>query len=135
MWHLNVTQNDMKLQSYGAFDLIVHFHYFLLQRVNKSSSEMELKIKYAPISLGKLRIWSSVHHSLKSMKDLGTEVMILLPFWGNIILTYCYTNNTFECIYELTKWEVRVAGEVHVVVAHKHAKRAISSHLDYTNPT
>ena len=94
---------------------------------------MELKINYSPISLGKLRIWSSVHHSLKSMKDLGMEVIILLPFCGNIILTYCYTNNTFECIYELTKREVRVAGEVHVVVAHKHAKKAISSHLDLIN--
>lgn len=49
---------------------------FCLQRVNKSSSEMELKINYSPISLGKLRIWASVHHSLKSMKDLGmTPIM------------------------------------------------------------
>lgn len=45
--------------------------YRYLKPVNKSSSEMQLKINYAPISLGKLRIWSSVHHSLNSMKDLG----------------------------------------------------------------
>ena len=34
---------------------------------------MELKLKYTPISLGKLRVWSSLHHSLNSMKDLGME--------------------------------------------------------------
>lgn len=45
--------------------------YRYLKPVNKSSSEMKLKINYSPISLGKLRIWSSVHHSLKSMKNLG----------------------------------------------------------------
>ena len=50
---------------------------------------MELKIKYAPISLGKLRIWSSLHHSLNSMKDLGMEsLMILFPFCGNILLVF-----------------------------------------------
>ena len=80
---------------------------------------MELKINYSPISLGKLRIWSSVHHSLKSMKDLGIKVMISLPFKGNIILTYYYTNN----IYGLTKQGV--AAEVHVYPTelHSHAKQ------------
>ena len=42
-----------------------------LQPVNENSTEMTIKINYSPISLGKLRIWASVHHSFKSMKDLG----------------------------------------------------------------
>lgn len=45
--------------------------YRYLKPVNKSSTQMELKIKYSPISLGKLRIWASVHHSFKSMRQLG----------------------------------------------------------------
>ncbi|XP_015754783.1 PREDICTED: cleft lip and palate transmembrane protein 1-like protein [Acropora digitifera] len=32
---------------------------------------MELKVKYSPISLGKLRIWASVYESFKTMKRLG----------------------------------------------------------------
>ena len=52
---------------------LIHRILISLQRVNKSISEMELKINYSPISLGKLRIWSSVHHSLKSMKNLGSD--------------------------------------------------------------
>lgn len=94
---------------------------------------MELKIKYVFIFFGKFRIWLLVYYSLKFMKDLGTEVMILLFFWGNIILIYCYINNIFECIYELIKWEVKVVGEVYVVVVYKYVKRVIFSYFDYIN--
>lgn len=45
--------------------------YRYLKPINANSTEMELKIKYSPISLGKLRIWASVHHSFTSMKNLG----------------------------------------------------------------
>ena len=61
---------------------LIWYMLIFLQRVNKSSSEMELKINYAPISLGKLRIWGSLYHSLNSMKDLGMEV---IP----IIISFC----------------------------------------------
>lgn len=37
---------------------------------------MELKIKYSPISLGKLRIWASVHHSFASMRQLGKKCFV-----------------------------------------------------------
>lgn len=37
---------------------------------------MELKIKYSPISLGKLRIWASVHYSFTSMKQLGKKCFV-----------------------------------------------------------
>lgn len=45
--------------------------YRYLQPVNKSSTEMPLKINYSPVSLGRLRVWSSIHQSLKMMKTLG----------------------------------------------------------------
>ena len=49
------------------------FCFCFFKPVNKSSSQMELKIKYSPISLGKLRIWASVHHSFASMRQLGKK--------------------------------------------------------------
>ncbi|KAL9975359.1 hypothetical protein ACROYT_G012514 [Oculina patagonica] len=66
---IRLAPNDQYLPVLYIDQLGVIYRY--LKRVNKSSSAMELKINYSPISLGKLRIWSSVHHSLKSMKDLG----------------------------------------------------------------
>ena len=39
--------------------------------MNKSSTEMPLKIQYSPVSLGRMRIWTSIHQSLKMMKKLG----------------------------------------------------------------
>lgn len=50
--------------------------YRYLKPINANSTEMELKIKYSPISLGKLRIWASVHHSFTSMKKLGSSIFI-----------------------------------------------------------
>ena len=41
------------------------------QPINISSEKMPLEIEYSPISLGKLRIWTSLYQSLKMMKSLG----------------------------------------------------------------
>lgn len=45
--------------------------YRYLKPVDENSAQMELKVKYSPISLGKLRIWASVYESFKTMKRLG----------------------------------------------------------------
>lgn len=63
---------------------------------------MELKIKYAPISLGKLRVWSSLHHSLNSMKDLGMEsltvwLIISIPSCGNPPVSSWYSRFGSSC--------------------------------------
>ncbi|CAB3992829.1 cleft lip and palate transmembrane 1 [Paramuricea clavata] len=42
-----------------------------LKPVNSSTREMELKIEYAPIGIGRLRIWRHVCISMDSMKSLG----------------------------------------------------------------
>ncbi|XP_012944490.1 cleft lip and palate transmembrane protein 1-like protein [Aplysia californica] len=39
--------------------------------INESSSEMPLTITYAPISLGKMRMWISIKQSFKMLLDLG----------------------------------------------------------------
>lgn len=52
------------------------FCFCFFKPVNKSSTQMELKIKYSPISLGKLRIWASVHHSFTSMRQLGKKCFV-----------------------------------------------------------
>ncbi|GAB1601993.1 cleft lip and palate transmembrane protein 1-like protein [Argonauta hians] len=44
-----------------------------LQIINSSTRVMSLSINYAPISLGKLRLWSSMMESMKSMKALGLK--------------------------------------------------------------
>ena len=69
------------------------------QPVNKSSSEMQLKINYAPISLGKLRIWSSVHHSLKSMKDLGMN-KITGAIWMIILQNFLLAATDISVTYK-----------------------------------
>lgn len=43
----------------------------LTQPVNKTTKEIPLALEYSPISLGKLRIWSSVQQSLATMQSLG----------------------------------------------------------------
>ena len=80
------------------------------QPVNKSSSEMQLKINYAPISLGKLRIWSSVHHSLKSMKDLGMNKItgaIWMIILQNFLLAATDISVTYKFLMEIQLlWEI-----------------------------
>ncbi|XP_028409930.1 cleft lip and palate transmembrane protein 1-like protein [Dendronephthya gigantea] len=42
-----------------------------LKPVNTNTKEMELKIEYAPIGIGKLRCWRVVRQSMDTMKSLG----------------------------------------------------------------
>ncbi|XP_029647877.1 cleft lip and palate transmembrane protein 1-like protein [Octopus sinensis] len=42
-----------------------------LQIINTTTRTMSLKVSYAPISIGKLRLWTSMMDSMKAMKTLG----------------------------------------------------------------
>ena len=82
------------------------FCFCFFKPVNKSSTQMELKIKYSPISLGKLRIWASVHHSFKSMRQLGKKCFVtgskLSKFlmWIVQLQSLCDYIDTFSCFFE-----------------------------------
>ncbi|XP_020892943.1 cleft lip and palate transmembrane protein 1-like protein isoform X2 [Exaiptasia diaphana] len=45
--------------------------YRHIQPINKTTKEIPLTVEYSPISLGKLRIWTSVQQSLATMQVLG----------------------------------------------------------------
>jgi hypothetical protein len=55
--------------------------------MNSSTSELELKIEYAPIGIGKLRIWRVVRQSMDSMKSLGKDLKFM---------TYCIQLSCIE---------------------------------------
>ena len=97
-----------------AFNLTVYLIWYILiflQLVNKSRSEMELKINYAPISLGKLRVWGSLHHSLNSMKDLGMDSELIYYF---LCECPCEENKNVACVLKYCgHWHIFVLCQVH----------------------
>ncbi|XP_032228354.2 cleft lip and palate transmembrane protein 1-like protein [Nematostella vectensis] len=66
---LRVTENEQYLPIVYIDELQVVYRH--IQPLNKTSRQMPLNLKYSPISLGKLRIWSAVHQSMGMMKNLG----------------------------------------------------------------
>ncbi|XP_031564751.1 cleft lip and palate transmembrane protein 1-like protein [Actinia tenebrosa] len=66
---LRVTADEQYLPVLYADQLQVKYRH--TKQLNKTSVEMPLIVEYSPISLGRLRMWSSVHQSLATMKSLG----------------------------------------------------------------
>ncbi|KAK3735199.1 hypothetical protein QZH41_017946 [Actinostola sp. cb2023] len=66
---LRVTASEEYLPVVYIDQLQVKYRH--IQPLNKTSKDMPLVIDYSPISLGKMRIWSSVYQSLAVMKTLG----------------------------------------------------------------
>ena len=66
----------------------------LLQHINESCKEMPLTIRYCPISIGKLRLWSQMQQSLKLLQQFGTN-----STFSHCLLTVCVCVCLCVCVF------------------------------------
>lgn len=77
-----------------------------LQPINKTTKKMELKIMYSPISLGKLRLWTSILESMKTMKLLGfkdkdiDEVKGIFTDTNLVLLLMTFAVSAFHLLFD-----------------------------------
>lgn len=75
--------------------------FLVLQPINKSCDQMPLSIIYSPISVGKLRFWTHMLHSIETLHQFGKgiyHILFLIPARFSCIYMY-QCNETLYYIY------------------------------------